>query len=102
VYAVIETGGKQYRVSQGITIDVERLSAEIGDTVELDRVLLLRDQKVQVGTPTVAGAKVLTTVVAQDKGPKVTVFKYKPKRRYRKKQGHRQHITRLHVDDIVF
>jgi len=101
VYAVIETGGKQYRVTEGTMLDVERLPAEVGESVELDRVLLLRDENVQVGTPFVSGAKVRATVLAHDKKPKIIVFKYKPKERYRKKQGHRQLFTRLRVDEIV-
>jgi len=81
--------------------DVERLPAEVGESVELDRVLLLRDENVQVGNPFVSGAKVRATVLAQDKKPKIIVFKYKPKERYRKKQGHRQLFTRLRVDEII-
>lgn len=101
MYAVIETGGKQYRVTEGTMLDVERLPAEVGESVELDRVLLLRDEDVQVGNPLVSGAKVRATVLAQDKKPKIIVFKYKPKERYRKKQGHRQLFTRLRVDEII-
>ncbi len=82
-------------------LDVERLPAEVGESVELDRVLLLRDEDVQVGNPLVSGAKVRATVLAQDKKPKIIVFKYKPKERYRKKQGHRQLFTRLRVDEII-
>jgi len=82
-------------------LDVERLPAEVGESVELDRVLLLRDEDVQVGNPLVPGAKVRATVLAHDKKPKIIVFKYKPKERYRKKQGHRQLFTRLRVDEIV-
>jgi large subunit ribosomal protein L21 len=101
MYAVVETGGKQYQVSKGSTLEVERLDAEVGDTIELDRVLLLNDGKVTVGRPLVKGAKVRATVLAQGKARKITVLKYKPKNRYRKKRGHRQHITRIRVDEIV-
>ena len=102
IYAIIETGGKQYKVTPGQTIDVERLDAAEGDTVELDRVLLIADgDKVTVGTPVVEGAKVIATSQGEGKGKKIIVFKYKPKVRYRKKTGHRQLYTRLTVDKIV-
>jgi len=102
IYAIIETGGKQYKVSPGQTIDVERLDVAEGDTVELDRVLLIADgDKVAVGTPTVNGAKVIATSKGEGKGKKIIVFKYKPKVRYRKKTGHRQLYTRLTIDKIV-
>ncbi len=102
IYAIIETGGKQYRVSPGQTIDVERLDVADGKTVDLERVLLIADGKrVNVGTPTVEGAKVVATSKGEGKGDKVVVFKYKPKVRYRKKTGHRQLYTRLVIDKIV-
>ena len=102
IYAIIETGGKQYKVSPGQTIDVERLDVVDGKTVDLDRVLLIADGKrVKVGTPTVEGAKVVATSKGEGKGDKVIVFKYKPKVRYRKKTGHRQLYTRLVIDKIV-
>jgi large subunit ribosomal protein L21 len=102
IYAVIETGGKQYKVSPGQTIDVERLEVAEGKTVDLDRVLLIGDgKKVTVGTPTVDGAKVVATSQGEGRGDKVIVFKYKPKVRYRKKTGHRQLYTRLVIDEIV-
>jgi large subunit ribosomal protein L21 len=102
IYAIIETGGKQYRVNPGQTIDVERLDAVEGDTVELDRVLLIADgDQVTIGTPTVDGARVVATSKGSGKGKKVIVFKYKPKVRYRKKTGHRQQYTRLVIDKIV-
>jgi large subunit ribosomal protein L21 len=102
IYAIIETGGKQYRVNPGQTIDVERLDVAEGDTVELDRVLLIGDgDRVTIGTPTVEGAKVVATSKGTAKGDKVIVFKYKPKIRYRKKTGHRQLHTRLVVDKIL-
>lgn len=102
IYAIIETGGKQYKVNPGQTIDVERLSVAEGNTVELNRVLLIADgERVIVGTPTVDGAKVVATSQGEEKGKKVIVFKYKPKVRYRKKTGHRQLYTRLVIDKIV-
>src|SRR3972149_4078122 len=100
-YAIIQSGGKQYKAVEGTTIEVDRLNAEVGKKVDLEDVLLVSDgEKVLVGAPTLNGAKVAATVVGQDKGPKITVFKYKPKIRYRVKTGHRQQITRLRVDSI--
>jgi large subunit ribosomal protein L21 len=102
VYAVVETGGKQYKVTPGQTFDVEKLAGEPGQTVELDRVLMVsKDDAVTVGQPTVSGAKVVATVVDHVKGEKLIVFKYKNKTRYHKKNGHRQNYTRLAVKDIV-
>ena len=101
IYAVVETGGKQYKVSPGETIEVEKLVVE-GDSIELDRVHLVVDgDKVTVGRPMVPGAKVVADVVEQGRGDKVIVFKYKPKVRYRVKRGHRQPFTRLAIKDIV-
>jgi len=102
MYAVIETGGKQYKVSPGQTLDVERLDVADGGTIDLDRVLLIADDdKVLVGNPTVDGAKVVATSQGDGRGKKVIVFKYKPKVRYSKKTGHRQSYTRLTIDKIV-
>ncbi|UCD54559.1 MAG: 50S ribosomal protein L21 [Dehalococcoidia bacterium] len=102
MYAVVETGGKQYKVTPGQTIDVERLDVAEGDTVELDKVLLIVDcDKVTVGQPTVEGAKVVATSQGEGKGEKIIVFKYKSKVRYRRKRGHRQLYTRLLIDKIV-
>lgn len=101
-YAIIETGGKQYRVSPGQTITVEKIVAEEGGTVELDRVLMLsQNDQVTVGTPTVDGAKVVAEVARQGRAGKIIVFKYKPKVRYSVKQGHRQSVTQLSIKDIV-
>ena len=101
-YAIIETGGKQYKVSPGQTLDVERIEVAEGKPVELDRVLLIADGgKVITGKPIVEGAKVLATSQGDGKGKKVIVFKYKPKVRTRKKTGHRQLYTRLAIDKIV-
>ncbi|HIC93080.1 MAG TPA: 50S ribosomal protein L21 [Anaerolineae bacterium] len=102
MYAVVETGGKQYRVEVGQIIEVEKLPFAVGEKVELDRVLLVADgDEVKVGQPTVKGAKVLATVVGHGRGKKVIVFKYKPKERYRRKLGHRQAYTRLLIDKIA-
>ena len=102
IYAVIETGGKQYKVTPGQAIDVERLDVAEGSITELDKVLLIADgDKVTVGTPTIDGAKVIATSQGNGKGKKIIVFKYKPKVRYRKKTGHRQLYTRLIIDKIV-
>lgn len=101
-YAVIESGGKQYRVQPGDTIEVELLKAEPGGTVDFDRVLLYSDDgKITVGQPTVPGVKVIADVQEHGRGPKIIVFKYKPKVRYSVKQGHRQSFTRLTIKDIV-
>ncbi len=102
IYAIIETGGKQYKVTPGQTIDVDRLDVAEGNTVELDRVLLIADgDRVTTGTPTVEEAKVIAISQGDGKGKKIIVFKYKPKVRYRKKTGHRQLYTRLAIDRIV-
>jgi len=101
IYAIVRSGGKQYRVQQGATIDVERLAAPEGGQVELPDILLLdEDGRVTVGTPTVPGVKVFAEVVSHGRGPKVIVFKYKAKTRYRKKTGHRQAFTRLTIQRI--
>lgn len=101
IYAIVESGGKQYKVAPGQTIDVERLNAAEGNAVELDRVLLIADGgKVTVGNPTIEGAKVTATSRGEAKGDKVVVFKYKSKVRYRKKAGHRQIYTTLAINSI--
>src|SRR5579884_3517679 len=102
MYAVIETGGKQYRVSPGQTIEVELLPAEPGSKVTLDRVLLVSgdDGKTLVGTPVVPGGAVTGTVVREGRGKKIVVFKYKAKKRYRRTRGHRQDYLYLLITDI--
>ena len=101
MYAVISSGGKQYRVEPGTTLDVDLLTAAPGTSVTLDQVLLVADDgQVRVGTPTVPGASVTATVLGEQLGDKVVVFKYKQKVRYRRRGGHRQHFTRLRVDEI--
>ncbi|HEX9989352.1 MAG TPA: 50S ribosomal protein L21 [Chloroflexia bacterium] len=102
MYAIVRTGGHQYRVAPGDTIEVEKLDAEKGAEVELTEVLMVSgDNGVQVGTPLVEGARVLATVVSQGKGEKLIVFKFKPKKRYRRKTGHRQSLTRLAIKEIA-
>jgi large subunit ribosomal protein L21 len=101
IYAVVETGGKQYRVAPGQVIQVERLNVEKGSQVELDRVLLIADDdNVTVGQPVVAGARVVAESLGDERGHKIIVFKYKPKVRYRRKKGHRQSYTRLAIKEI--
>lgn len=101
MYAVIETGGKQYRVQEGDVITVEKLNVLAGDSVEFDKVLVLSDGKtVQVGTPIIETAKVYGSVVENGKGQKVIIFKYKSKKDYRKKQGHRQPYTMIKIDSL--
>jgi len=102
MYAVVETSGKQYKVSAGAIIDVDKLPVEVGEKIELDRVLLVADgEEVRVGQPTIEGAKILATVTDHVKGPKIIIFKYRPRQRYRRKKGHRQAYTRLTIDEIV-
>ena len=101
MYAVISTGGKQYRVEPGSTVLVERLAGEPGASVTIDQVLLVADGgDVRVGTPTVNGASVTATVLGEQLGEKVVIFKYKQKVKYRRRTGHRQHLTRLRIDEI--
>ena len=101
MYAIVESGGKQYKAVPGTTIEVDRLQVEEGSQLDLDQVLLVSDgEDVKVGTPTIAGATVKTTVVEHFKGRKIIVFKYKTRERYRRKQGHRQQYTRLQIDEI--
>jgi len=100
-YAIIEMGGKQYRVEENAAIDVERISAAVGDEIEAERVLLLaRRGKVKVGAPLVKGARVVCRVMAHDRGRKLDVLTYKPKKNVRRKIGHRQSYTRLRIEKI--
>lgn len=100
MYAVIETGGKQYRVATGDVIEVETLPVEAGESVELDQVLMVSGaDEVMVGTPTVDGARVKATVQSHDRAKKIIVYKHK--KNYHKKQGHRQNFTRLQIDEIL-
>ena len=100
MYAIIETGGKQIKVEAGQEIYVEKVNAEAGDTVTFDRVLFVGGDDTKVGVPFVEGATVTAKVVKNGKQKKITVFKYKAKKNYHKKQGHRQPYTKLTVDAI--
>ena len=101
MYAIIATGGKQYKVSEGDVIKVERLGAEPGDEVVFDQVLVVGGEQTVVGSPVVDGASVKATVVANGRARKVIVYKYKPKTGYHKKNGHRQHFTQVKIDQII-
>ena len=99
--AIIVTGGKQYKVAEGDTLFIEKLPNEAGDSVTFDKVLAVIDgDKITVGTPVVEGAKVDASVVKNGKGKKILVFKYKPKKGYRKRQGHRQPYTKVTIGAI--
>jgi large subunit ribosomal protein L21 len=101
MYAVVSSGGKQYRVEPGATLTMERLGAEPGAPVTFDRVLLIGDgDTVTVGTPVVDGASVSGTVLAEELGPKLVIFKFKQKVKYRRRTGHRQHLVRIRIDAI--
>ena len=101
MYAIIKTGGKQYKVSEGDLVRVEKLNYEVGETVDFEEVLLVsNDGDIKVGSPVVEGAKVSATVEDQNKAKKIVVFKYKPKKQYRKKHGHRQPYTLVKIDSI--
>ncbi|MCK9218142.1 MAG: 50S ribosomal protein L21 [Firmicutes bacterium] len=101
MYAIIKTGGKQYRVSEGDTIRVEKLLQEEGDIVSFDEVLMVEDAgDIKVGSPNLEGVTVDGTVLKQGKAKKIIVFKFKPKKNYRRKQGHRQPFTQVRIDKI--
>jgi large subunit ribosomal protein L21 len=102
MYAVIETGGKQYRVEVGTELEIERLEADPGETVAFDRVLLIADgDSASIGTPVVANGSVAGEIVRRDRGEKLISFKYRPKARRRVKKGHRQELTVVRISDIV-
>lgn len=102
MYAIIATGGKQYRVQEGETIRIEKLEVEAGQTIEFDQILAVSgDQGAKIGNPVVAGAAVKATVVEHGKGKKVIVFKYKSKKDSRKKRGHRQPYTAVKIESIT-
>ena len=101
MYAIIETGGKQYKVTEGDTLFIEKLPVEAGDAVTFDKVLAILDgDKATIGTPVVEGAKVEGSVVKNGKGKKIMIFKYNPKKGYRKRQGHRQPYTKVTIGKI--
>ncbi|MSP95919.1 MAG: 50S ribosomal protein L21 [Betaproteobacteria bacterium] len=102
MYAVIKTGGKQYRVSSGEKLRVELLSAEVGASIQFEQVLAVGEgEDVKIGAPFVSGASVKATVVSHGRGGKVHIFKMRRRKHYKKSQGHRQSFTEVHVDDIV-
>lgn len=100
MYAVIKTGGKQYKVSEGDLLKVEKVEGAVGDIIELNEVLMVGGKEVKVGTPLLSGAKVQAQIVEQDKDKKILVFHSKRRKGYRKKYGHRQPITRLKITGI--
>lgn len=101
MYAVIETGGKRYKVKEGDVLRVEKLPSEPGEIVEFDTVLLAHDgENVKVGNPVLSGARVTAKVIAQGKARKILVFKYKAKKNYRKRYGHRQPYTEIRIEKI--
>lgn len=99
-YAVIKTGGKQYRVTEGDRIRVEKLAGDIGAEISFDEVLMLGGDKVAVGTPLVSGARVSAKIVAQDRAKKLIIFKYRRRKNYRRKNGHRQPYTELVITGV--
>jgi large subunit ribosomal protein L21 len=99
-YAVIKTGGKQYRVAEGDRIRVEKLPGEVGAEIAFDEVLMLGGDKVAVGTPLVSGARVKAKIVAQDRAKKLIIFKYRRRKNYRRKNGHRQPFTELVITGV--
>ena len=101
MYAVIKTGGKQYKVSAGDKLKVEKLAGEVGSKVVLDKILMLADgDAITIGSPLVAGAKVNATVVSHGRGDKVMIFKFRRRKHYRKTQGHRQSYTEILIEDV--
>jgi large subunit ribosomal protein L21 len=101
MYAVVSTGGKQYKVQQGDTLRVEKIPGEVGSKVTFDRVLMVSDgENIRVGQPVLDNAAVQASIVEQDKAKKILVFKYKRRKRYRRKQGHRQPFTAVRIDAI--
>ena len=100
MYAIIRTGGKQYNVSVGDEVLVEKLNAEVGEEVSFEVLMLADDSGIKIGTPVVEGVSAKAEVVEHGKGKKVIVFKYKPKKNYRKKQGHRQPYTKVEITAI--
>lgn len=102
MYAIIRSGGKQYRAEVGGTIDVDRLPQEVGESIEISDVLLVANgDDTRIGQPQVEGALVTATVVDQFRGKKIIVYKYRQRTNYRRKQGHRQYFTRLRIEDIA-
>ena len=102
MYAVVKTGGKQYRVAEGDILEVEKLEGNVGDTVSLNEVLLIANgDTLSVGQPMLQGASVQAKITGQHRGKKIMVFRYRPKKRIRVRRGHRQYLTRLEIESIV-
>lgn len=102
MYAIIESGGKQYRVEPGAVVALERIPGDVGSRVELDRVLLVSDgTTVMIGKPVLSGARVVSEIVAQARGKKIDVFKFKRRKKYRRKTGHRQELTKVRIAEIL-
>ena len=102
MYAVIKTGGKQYRVTAGEKLKIEQIPADVGAEITLDQVLMVGEgESVKIGTPVVTGAKVTATVVAHGRHPKVTIFKMRRRKHYQKRQGHRQNYTEIQISNIA-
>ena len=101
MYAVIKTGGKQYRVSQGDRLKVEKLPGNVGDTVTFGEVLMIGGESVTLGSPLIGGASVQAKVIAQDRAKKIIVFKFRRRKNYRRKAGHRQPFTALEITGIT-
>jgi large subunit ribosomal protein L21 len=101
MYAVVSAGGKQYKVQKGETLRIEKIPGEVGSKVTFDKVLMVADgENIRVGQPVIAKAAVQASIVAQDKAKKILIFKYKRRKRYRRKQGHRQPYTAIRIDGI--
>ncbi len=100
MYAVIKTGGKQYRVQEGDTLRVEKLDGEVGGQVEFEEILMLGGESPRIGTPTVSGAKVVAKIIGQDRAKKIIVFKMRRRKNYRRKYGHRQPYTELRIQAV--
>lgn len=100
MYAVIKTGGKQYRVAVGEKLKIEQIPAEVGSQIELDQVLMIGGDTVRIGAPLIEGATVKATVVEQGRHPKVKIFKMRRRKHYQKRQGHRQNYTAIQIDAI--
>ncbi|MBO4396388.1 MAG: 50S ribosomal protein L21 [Eubacterium sp.] len=101
MYAIIATGGKQYKVEEGDIIRVEKLDVKEGEEITFDQVLVIGDKEMKIGDPTVSGASVKATVMSEGKEKKVVVYRYKPKTGYHKKNGHRQPFTQVKIDSII-
>ncbi len=100
MYAIVESGARQYRAEVGHSFSVEKLPYEVGEQIEMDVLLVSNDDDIRIGQPLVEGASVTATVVDQYRGKKIFVWKYRPRKRYRRRQGHRQEYTRLRIDEI--